>query len=268
MKTRVKLIKQLTKQSVNILDGEDVKKAIAIKKCSEGHKQGITQAYVSFTKMLNIEWDAPRYIHVKTLPFIPIEAELVALISGCSKKISVSLQLLKETGMRIGETWLLKWTDLDTERNILRCTSEKHGNPRQFKISKKLISMLQSLPTLNEYIFGNTSLKNQRWRYNKQRKKLATKLQNPRLSQIKFHTFRHWKATMEYNRTKDILYVKQLLGHRNINSTMLYIQLVNFESDEYHFATAKNLQEDQKLIEAGFEYITEREDLKLYRKRK
>jgi integrase len=51
---------------------------------------------------------------------------------------------------------------------------------------------------------------------------LATKLQNPRLLRITFHTFRHWKATMEYNRTKDILYVMKLLGHRCIKNTLVY----------------------------------------------
>jgi hypothetical protein len=73
---------------------------------------------------------------------------------------------------------------------------------------------------------------------------------------------------MEYNKTKDILHVKQLLEHRNINSTLMYTQLENCESDKYHFATANNLKEYKKLIEAGFEYIPDREDLKLYGKRK
>ena len=75
------------------------------------------------------------------------------------------------------------------------------------------------------------SLNGFRWKYDLKRRKIAETLQNPRLLQIKFHTFRHFKATMEYNKTKDILHVKQLLGHRNLNSTLTYTQLVNFESE-------------------------------------
>ena len=30
---------------------------------------------------------------------------------------------------------------------------------------------------------------------------------------------------MEYHRTKDVLYVKQLLGHKRIKNTLIYIQL-------------------------------------------
>ncbi|MDH5266614.1 MAG: site-specific integrase [Candidatus Bathyarchaeota archaeon] len=98
--------------------------------------------------------------------------------------------------------------------------------------------------------------------------RIAHKLQNPRINRITFHTLRHWGATMEYHRTKDILHVKERLGHRNINSTLIYTHLVNFESDEYHTATSKSLEEDEELLKAGFEYVTEREDVKIFRKRK
>jgi site-specific recombinase XerD len=59
------------------------------------------------------------------------------------------------------------------------------------------------------------------------RKKLARKLDNPRLDQIHFHTLRHWKATTLYHQTKDILYVKQFMGHRRIESTLVYVQIEN-----------------------------------------
>jgi len=94
------------------------------------------------------------------------------------------------------------------------------------------------------------------------------KLQNPRLLQITFHTLRHWKATTEYHRTRDILYVKQLLGHKQIQNTMLYTQLISFESDEYSSAVAKSLEDARKLVEAGFEYVTDMDECKLFRKRK
>ena len=50
------------------------------------------------------------------------------------------------------------------------------------------------------------------------RKSLSRKLQNPNFMKITFKTFRHWKATIEYHRTKDILYVKELLGHKQLLS--------------------------------------------------
>jgi len=86
---------------------------------------------------------------------------------------------------------------------------------------------------------------------------------------ITFHTLRHWKATMEYHRTKDILYVTRLLGHRNIRNTLLYTQLIKQDEDEEYISkVAKTVEEARMLVEAGFEYICDIEGVKLFRKRK
>jgi hypothetical protein len=74
---------------------------------------------------------------------------------------------------------------------------------------------------------------------------------------------------MEYHRTKDILYVMKLLGHKNIANTLIYTQLVEFEDDDkYCSAIAYNVEEAQKLIEIGFEYVCNHENVMLFRKRK
>jgi len=103
---------------------------------------------------------------------------------------------------------------------------------------------------------------------NRQRRRLAKKLQNPRIMCITFHTFRHWKATMEYAKTKDILHVMRALGHRNINNTPIYTHLVNFKEDEYVAKVARTEEEICELVEAGFEYVCEHNGAKIFRKRK
>ena len=106
-----------------------------------------------------------------------------------------------------------------------------------------------------------------------QRKRAAKKFNNPRLLKISFVTIRHWKGTMEYHRTKDILHVKQLLGHKQIQNTMVYINLENAvfndkRNDAFTVRVAKNVTEACKLMEAGFDYITDMDGQKLFRKRK
>jgi integrase len=158
---------------------------------------------------------------------------------------------------------------VDFEKRVIVLNNpEKHGNPRAFMVSEKLVAMLNRLPKDNSKMFGL-----QLWRitfnnFNKQRKNAARKLSNPRLLRIHFHTLRHWKATMEYNRTKDILYVMKLSGHKNIANTLIYTQLVKFEGDEYNSAVAITVEEAKKLIEAGFEYVCNHENVMLFRKRK
>ena len=73
---------------------------------------------------------------------------------------------------------------------------------------------------------------------------------------------------MEYQKTKNMLHVMDLLGHRNIESTLVYTHLIDFEGDEYHSAVAKSVEEARKLLETGFEYVCQKDDIMLFRKRK
>lgn len=271
-KTRYKILKLMAKNNVNLSDPEAVQLFIATRKeWSSGHKQIAVYAYDQYAKMQKIQWTAPFYDNNKTLPFVPTEKEIEALISGTSKKISTTLQALKETGFRIGELWSCKWTDLDEEKSTLKCKSEKHGNPREIRVTRKLINMLQALPKTNDFMFGNTSLNNHRWRYDRQKTALAKKLQNPRLKQIHFHTFRHYYATKLFSETKSLPIVMEKLGHRNINSTMVYTHIVEFdeESQNYHHAIARDEKEAGELIDNGWTYIlTTPQNTMMFRKRK
>jgi len=67
----------------------------------------------------------------------------------------------------------------------------------------------------------------------------------------------HWRTTMEYNRTRDILDVMQFLGLRNIKTALMYTQLISFATDEYTCRVAKDVEEAKALIESGFDYVTE-----------
>jgi site-specific recombinase XerD len=71
---------------------------------------------------------------------------------------------------------------------------------------------------------------------------------------------------MEYHKTKDILHVMQILGHRSINNTLIYTHLVNFRDDDYTAKVAHSEQEVSQLIEAGFEFVCEYENTKVFRK--
>jgi integrase len=143
---------------------------------------------------------------------------------------------------------------------------EKHGNLGMFKISEKLIAML-NIPKDSSKVFGNSSSNNVQ-QFQRAKKTLCKETRKPRLLRIHFHTLRHWKATMEYHRTKDILHVRKLSGHKNVVNTLIYTQLVEFGGDEYCSAIANNVEEAKKLVEAGFEYVCSHNDTMLFRKRK
>lgn len=257
IETRGKILTLMQKRGCKLSDPEGVKSFIANSKTwSNGHKQIAVYAYEQYAKFHNIKWTPPFYDNNKTLPWVPTEKEVDALISGTPKKIATSLLALKETGFRIGELWRCRWIDLDEEKNTLKCIAEKHGNPREIKISSRLVAMLLALPKRNDYIFGATSLNAHRWNYDQKKTALAMKLQNPRLKRITFHTFRHFKASTEYAKTRDILHVKEMLGHRNINSTLVYTHIVPFDenAEGYYHATAKDDKEAGELYDQGYRY--------------
>jgi integrase len=265
---RVKIIKRLTKLGVSLLDTESIKEILTKQTWSEGRKEIVVEAYTNFLIMVGGKWEPPRYRRIEKIPFIPTEQEIDQLIAGCGEKTTAVLQILKETGMRIGEAWKLRWIDIDFVNSTIRVTPEKGSHARMFKISSKLLAMLAMVPKKPDKIFGTYDLRGFRSSFLRQRKRTAHKLGNPRIIQISFHTFRHWKATMEYHKTKDILHVMHLLGHKNIKNTLIYTQLVTFEDDEYICKAAENVKEAKELIEAGYQYVCDMDNLKLFRKRK
>ncbi|MEM4727236.1 MAG: tyrosine-type recombinase/integrase [Candidatus Bathyarchaeia archaeon] len=264
-------LRRLVKLGANLLDPESVKEIIASQSWNDSSKETTAEAYDLFAKYTGIRWEKPLYKPVRRLPFIPHERELDDLIAGCgNKSVSAFLQVAKETGARAGEIFSLRWIDLDVEARTLRITPEKGSDPRIFRISNKLLGMLENLPRKGERIFSNfCRLDNLCRTYVRYRKRLAYRLGNPRLLKISFHTFRHWKASMEYHRTKDILHVMQILGHRNIKNTLVYTQLIQPEGDEeYVCRVAGTVKQAVELVEAGFEYVCEMDGVKLFRKRK
>ena len=129
--------------------------------------------------------------------------------------------------------------------------------------------MLKNLPKkYGDYIFS-PKCASTRESFVISRKALAARMQNPRLLKIHFHSLRHWRASREYEKTGDIYAVKKLLGHKSIINTDRY-QHGSYSSEEYITKRPKTSNEEDLLINAGFEFVRydQKEDCPIYRKRK
>jgi polyhydroxyalkanoate synthesis regulator protein len=66
--------------------------------------------------------------------------------------------------------------------------------------------------------------------------------------------------------------VQQLLGHKEITSTIFYVDLESAvfqtEDDNFHVKTAKTQEEITALLQVGFEYVLEKDGVTYFRKRK
>jgi integrase len=255
----------------NIFDPEAVKATLANAQWLNSSKRNVAEMFNTFYKHLNINWKMPKYTRQSNTPFIPTEAEIDALIATAKIKNATLILTLKETGARIGEINFLQWTDIDVERRTIHITPEKGSNARILPMSTTLINMLNKLPRKTNKVFeGNTHT--YQLAFYKIAQRAALKLGNPRLLRIHPHTLRHWKGTTEYHKTKDIIRVQQVLGHKDIKQTLVYINLenalYNYTTDEYTCKIAETPEEAIKLIEAGFEHITNYGEKQLFKKRK
>jgi integrase len=274
VKTKTQRIKLCAKHGANILDPESVKETIDKAEWMDSTKRETVRDFSSLYYFLQIEWDKPTYRAQDKMPFIPTEEELDTLISASGRLHAPLLQFLKESGARIGEASQIEWIDVDLERKIVAVDHpEKGSKARLCPISEKLRTMLGQLPRPNNLLFR---LKKESLRkiFEAMRNRTATKMANPRLQRITFHTFRHWKGTTEYHKTKDILHVASILGHKDIKSTMKYIAIENalysntFD-DEWTHKVCHSIEEEGKLINAGFELVRAvNETTTIYRKRK
>ena len=264
-----KLIRRLAEKGANLMDPEDVKATIMRQKWKNGTKILAIYAYDALTKMLGIQWNMPKLRQEERLPWIPDEKELDTLIATClSKQMTAFLQTLKETFADPGEALRLRWIDVNPSNNTITINQPVKGhNPRQLRVSSKLIAMLNALPKTSDRIFPRTyrSISDA---FRVMRKKIANRLQNPRIRSISLTSFRHWGATMTYHYTRDILLVQKLLGHKRIENTMKYTQLVSFKDDEFDVATATTIEEVKQLAAVGFEKFDELQGIHIYRRPK
>jgi len=280
VKRKAKTIKSLLKHGVEIGNPDDVIRFLNTCNWASGTKDILVDSYRDYLNMLGLtEVKLPHIRREQKLPFIPLETELDALIFNARTKTSALLRVLKDTACRPIEAWVLKAVDVDPLNRCVTITPAKYSRPRKLKISEQTLNMLSACPKKNGYLFSPSGdkerfadeLEHFAINFVKMRKRVADKLRNPRLNMISLKTFRHWKATMEYVRTKDILHVKEMLGHVNISNTLKYIHLASAVSnleDEFHCKTAKTVQDAKALIESGFEYVTDLDGVKLFRKRK
>ena len=264
---------QFLAKHADLNNPEQVKQFIANHEVSNHYKRNLCIAYNKYLEHTNQTWNMPLYRQPSKMPNIPTTAKLNMLISHAGKHLALRLKISMETGLRPIEVMRLKVKDVNFETRTLQPATAKNGAPRMIKLSIQTTAMLKAhiskyKRTQHDKIFKGTS-DNYGKLFRQMRNNLAEKLQDPTIRNIRLYDLRHYYATRLYSKTKDILLVKQQMGHKKLETTLIYTQLLHFnEEDEYTCKTATNIKQATKLIENGFQYITEIDGTKLFRKRK
>jgi integrase len=146
------------------------------------------------------------------------------------------------TGMRIGEIVSLRWSDLDQGAMLIRITNRdgfttKNRRSRVVPMNGTVLDILQRLPRRGEYVFlGQRGKKlNSGW----VSRRFKTYAREAGLSErVHFHSLRHTFASWLVQNNVPILNVKEILGHRNIATTLVYAR-----------STSEQLKESVKSID-------------------
>jgi integrase len=260
----------LLARNTNLNEPKQVLNFIANRNVTNGTKQSLCYAYKKYCKQYQIEAEIPFYQPEPKPIKLPTKEKLQIFITNASKRLSTKLTLSMETGLRPIEVHNLKVKDIDLEQRLIYPTTKKHGIERPpLKISKQLQKMLAKYTATkeqNEIVFPQTTAQYGK-NFRHLRKRLAEKLQDPTLKNIRLYDFRHYFCTKKlqdlptYN-------VMRLMGHKKLETTQKYMHLLNLNDEEYICQGATTKKEAMQLIEAGFEYITEIDGTKLFRKRK
>lgn len=165
------------------------------------------------------------------VPFVPSRREVSALINAIDdRKARMMVILMYSSGLRIGEVCNLRYEDISRANMNIHITHGKNRQDRYAILSPAALAALTSYwymygrPT--EYLFHQKGFPN---------KPVSTsyvshKINNAEESlgwphRFTCHTLRHAFATHFYEDYGDLLALKELLGHRSINSTTIYVTL-------------------------------------------
>jgi len=256
-------------RNTDLMNPESVLDFLANHPIANSTKNKLLDCYQNFCKVNQIPFNKPRYKYERKIPLIPTTENIYKIISACSKKYATIFTILEQTGIAPQELATTKRTDIDAEQGIINVQGCKGHNSRSLKLKTQTADMLRTY--LHKYTDTHPFPKSKRLTeiWIRTRTRVANNTNNPQLRQIPLRNLRHHYACKTYDKTKDILLVMQRLGHKKIETTMLYTQLITFnEEEDYTCKTATNVKEAQDLVEHGFTYVTEIDGFKLFRKRK
>jgi integrase len=248
----------------------DVKTAIAYSKLSNSSKAGFVLAYDWYVKTNGLTWERPKYKYSLPTPIIPTTRNVDIIIAASTKRYTTIFTLLKETGAEPEELHQTHKNQIDTEQGIISIKGTKLHASGSYKLKPQTAEMLREYIAKNpqDYPFPQPDSMSKMWR--RARDKVAENTNQPELKKIPLKSLRNYSGAQFYlNYDKDAIGTMRHLRHKKLETTMHYLRAIVLDQEpEYVCRTAKTIEEDQQLINAGFQYITERDGIKLYRKRK
>jgi integrase len=124
------------------------------------------------------------------------------------------------TGLRRGEIFNLQWSDVDFERERMIVRKTKSSKERFVPMNSTVRKLLFSMERTSEYVFPSPR---KGGRLVDLRKSFSGALREAKIKNFRFHDLRHTFATRLADEGTDIFTLKEILGHAEIKTTMIYV---------------------------------------------
>ena len=133
-----------------------------------------------------------------------------------------------ETGLRRGEQFQLQWNQVDLENGVLTLPMPKGGKTRHVPLSEEAKSILRSFDSFLRSAWVFPGLKDMTQLMDSRaflRRSYEPGLRQAGITGACWHSLRHTAASRRIMAGVDLVSVKEILGHRDIQTTLRYAHL-------------------------------------------
>lgn len=150
--------------------------------------------------------------------------------SNIDRNNKLMFLLILTTGIRTSEVINIKNKNIDLVNNVIKLDFTKNGETRNIYIVDYLKPLLKETMNKKTYLFydshGNQMTANTvRLFFKHLKQRLNIDVLSP-------HKLRHYYATTIYKKSLDIYLVKDLLGHKSLSMTQIYLDIDNKENQK------------------------------------
>ena len=161
--------------------------------------------------------------------------ELETVLQYLSKQLhdheAVLVNLSIRTGMRSEEIAMLEQSSIDERRGVIHVKAAKGSDDRDVPVKKSLVPYI--MPAITDAVMAKRrNAESLKRALRRKFKSVLFRALGLGYNNLSLHSARASFAINLYYKTQDVLLVKQMLGHKNIQSTMFYVNIDRLERNK------------------------------------
>jgi site-specific recombinase XerD len=184
-------------------------------------------------------------------------------MASAHEPLSMKIDISTQTGLRPIEVQSdkgLRVKDIHFDQNTITAVNTKGCNARPpLPITEQLIAKLQTYITKHnlqsEDILFSGKARNYGDHFRRMRSRLAKDLRDPSINSIKLYHLRHYYITNKLRKIQNAEIVRQLVGHKRLNTTQKYFHLLAGNNGEWIVESTTDQKRADELLKQDFTYV-------------